>query len=231
MLITSLDNPQIKELIKLKCDKSYRDKENKYIVEGYHMVRLAYEKNLLIKCYSLNDDEELKPILINEKVLKKVSSVITPQGIIGIVKKDSIKNLTNKILYLDHIQDPGNMGTLLRTALAFGFKTIINDSSVDYYNEKVLRSTQGAIFSLNLLEGSIDDFDLKNYYIYSTDLKGKEIQKIEKKEKVVLILGNEGSGVREELKKRADQNLKISIDEIESLNVSIAGGILMYELK
>ena len=164
----------------------------------------------------------------------KLSSLNEAKGYVAICTRKANKNLSDKILILDQVQDPGNMGTLIRTAAAFGFNTVISDNSVAFYNDNVIRSSQGAIFYLDLLEGDISKFIKANpdYSYYSTDVKtGSDVRNIKiSASKIALILGNEGSGVRPEIKQLSDFNLKIPMESTESLNVGIAGGILMYEL-
>jgi TrmH family RNA methyltransferase len=167
--------------------------------------------------------------------MNKLSQVDAPQGILALCEKPKNAILGDKILLLDSIADPGNMGTLLRTALALGFHAVITDGCVDVTNPKVLRSTQGAFFHLNILETPIVEFikDHREYRYFGTDLHGgiplSQLETIPRK--LGLVLGNEASGVRKEILELTDQNLFIEIAGIESLNVAVAGSILMYALK
>jgi TrmH family RNA methyltransferase len=159
---------------------------------------------------------------------------MVPQGIIGVCEITNNSNIGEKVLLLDNVQDPGNIGTLIRSCVAFGFSTIISENSVDYYNEKVVRSTQGALFKVNLLNGSLSDFikESKDYDFYVTDLKSDfTLEETEfKNNKLGIILGNEGQGVRQELIDLVDQSFKIKMKNMESLNVGVAGSIIMYEI-
>ena len=147
MIISSKDNPKIKSLVKLFLNKTERNKTNLYIVEGYHLVEEAYKKGLVDSVYSIKEEPLYKDaIIITKEILKKITSTITPEGIIATVRKNETNILTDKVLYLDQIQDPGNLGTILRSALSFNFNSIILDNTVDLYNPKVIRSTMGSIF-------------------------------------------------------------------------------------
>ncbi len=143
--------------------------------------------------------------------------------------------MSKHILILDGIQDPGNMGTLMRSACAFGFETIfIGEGSVDIYNDKVIRSSQGAIFKLNFLFGNPKEFiqSLKGYQVYGTNvIKGISLEQIEKEEYVAVVLGNEGNGISKEVFSIIDKNIYIPMKNTESLNVAIAGSIIMYWLR
>ncbi len=237
MDITSINNPKIKEIIKIYKEKKFRDDLNLFIVEGYHMVLEAYKANLLVEVYSVKPvNFDFKDVfIVSEQILEKISKTVTPQGIIGLCKKIDKHEITDRVLMLDNIQDPGNLGTILRSALAFNFKTVILDNCCDIYNDKVLRSTQGAIFNLNLINGDLKEYiiKLKDYDIYGTSLKNstnlKDMKFLNKN--IALILGNEGNGMREELLKMTKNNIFIEIENIESLNVAIAGAIIMHWLK
>ena len=133
-------------------------------------------------------------------------------------------------MLLDNVQDPGNLGTLLRTASAFGYKDVILRGGCSQYNEKVLQSTQGAIFSLNIVPFEDED-QLEGYEIIVTEIKGSvDLSTVGKVRKHVLILGNEAHGVSKEFLEIADKRVRINIKNIESLNVAVAGAIAMYEL-
>mgnify|MGYP003309195658 CR=1 FL=1 len=136
----------------------------------------------------------------------------------------------NKVLFLDEISDPGNLGTLLRTALAFGYKDVILNGGCSQYNEKVLQATQGAIFKLNIVN-NLDLKELKDYEILATEIKGStELSQVKVSDKFVLVLGNEAHGVSQKILSLASKRIRIDINDIESLNVAIAGAIAMYKL-
>ena len=225
-MIESLENSKIKFLLKLKLSK-YRRSEQKFICEGAHLVQEARNAGLLIEAYSLEDKEGY--IQVSVPVMKKLCNTNTVVSEIGLCKMKENTKITDKILILDGIQDPGNMGSLMRSACAFGFKTLfIGTGSVDIFNDKVIRSSQGAIFKLNYQFGDISEFLNK---IYTTNvLEGIPLKKIKAEDKVAVILGNEGNGVSKELQALGLDAIYIPMQNTESLNVAIAGSIIMYEL-
>ena len=165
-MITSQDNEKIKYLIKLKQSK-YRKQEQKIIVEGPHLVKEAKALGLVVEAYSIEEKEGY--IQISDSLMKKIADTDTVVSEIAICKMLDKKELSDKILILDKVQDPGNLGALMRSANAFGFKTIIlNVGSVDIYNSKVIRASQGAIFKLN--------FRYENLALYLDELKFKIYQ-------------------------------------------------------
>ena len=239
MIITSLNNPTIKEISKLK-NKKYRDLTNTYLVEGDHLVEEAYKNNLLIKIILLEDticNYDIEKIYVTKEVMKKLTELHTPNKIIGIVKKNTPLPIGNKILILDNIQDPGNLGTIIRSSVAFDIDTIVlSPNTVDIYNPKVIRSTQGMIFYTNIitleLKEFINEIKTKNYTIFGTNVRnGKNIKEITLPEKFALVLGNEGQGVSKEIESLCDDNIYIKMSsKCESLNVSVATSILLYEV-
>ena len=239
MIITSLNNPTIKEISKLK-NKKYRDLTNTYLVEGEHLVEEAYKNNILTKIILLEDticNYDIEKIYITKEVMKKLTELDTPNKIIGIVKKNTPLPIGNKILILDNIQDPGNLGTIIRSSVAFDIDTIVlSPNTVDIYNPKVIRSTQEMIFYTNIitleLKEFINEIKTKNYTIFGTNVRnGKNIKEITLPEKFALVLGNEGQGVSKEIESLCDDNIYIKMSsKCESLNVSVATSILLYEV-
>ena len=152
-MITSLQNSLIKETTKLH-QKKYRKQTGLFVVEGYHLYEEAKQAGVIERVFTTDGTITGENVhLVSDAVLQKLAQVKQPQGVLCVCRMSEGGELSNKILLLDHIQDPGNLGTLLRSALAFGFHTIVMDECVDEYNDKVLRSTQGAIFHLNLIHG------------------------------------------------------------------------------
>ncbi len=239
MIITSLNNPTIKEISKLK-NKKYRDLTNTYLVEGDHLIEEAHKNNLLTKIILLEDttcNYDIEKIYVTKEVMKKLTELDTPNKIIGIVKENTPLPIGNKILILDNIQDPGNLGTIIRSSVAFDIDTIVlSPNTVDIYNPKVIRSTQGMIFYTNIitlkLKEFIDEIKTKNYTIFGTNVRnGKNIKEITLPEKFALVLGNEGQGVSKEIESLCDDNIYIKMSsKCESLNVSVATSILLYEV-
>lgn len=239
-MITSLENKEIKKYLKLK-KKKYRDLEKLFLVEGEHLIKEAEKSNSLVKVI-LTEDKELetnKEILyVTHEIMKKLSNLDTPPEMIGVCKiNDNNKVKGNIILALDDIQDPGNLGTIIRSAVAFNIKTILlSENTVDLYNPKVLRSTQGLLFYTNVircdLEKELKKLKEEQYSIYVTNVEeGKEINKMNVAEKLVLVMGNEGNGVSSNIKSLKDENIYIKTNNlVESLNVGVATSILLYEL-
>lgn len=232
MIITSLDNPKIKYLASLSKAKE-RKQEQKFIVEGKHLVDEAKKQNVLIEAYSIEEKEGY--IQVSPSVMKKITNTNTLVSEIGLCKMLDKKELSNKLLLLDGVQDPGNMGALMRSAKAFGFDTIVlGNGCVDIYNDKVIRSSQGAIFKLNFINAYLPDFikSLKEYSVYGTNVvHGISLENVKKSQKMAIVLGNEGNGISKEVFDVIEKNIYIQMDDTESLNVSVAAGIIMYNLK
>lgn len=239
MLITSINNQTIKELDKLK-QKKHRDLEQKFLIEGEHLVEEAEKSGVLEKIILLENSEypsKLEKIYVSKNVMKKLSSLDTPPNIIGVCKMLSKKKLGKKVLLLDDIQDPGNLGTIIRSSVAFNVDSIVMSlNTVDLYNPKVIRSTQGMIFKINIIKDDlgkvIEKLKSKNIPIYTTNVNGGEnIKNINSTDSYGLIMGNEGNGVKDEISTLADRKIYIPMNsKVESLNVSVAASILLYEL-
>ncbi len=240
MFIKSKENIKIKEIKKLH-DKKYRDIDNKFIIEGEHLINEAYTKGLLIEILMLEgieSDINVPTTYVSEAVMKHLSNLTNPTTMIGICNKIKEKTkLGSKILILDNIQDPGNLGTIIRSAVAFNIDAIIlGKGTVDIYNFKVLRATQGLIFHLNIIERDLISFipSLKadNYKIIGTDVTdGIEIKKYNPPSKYALIMGNEGHGLDINIKTMCDENIYIKINNAcESLNVAVACSIILNQL-
>lgn len=239
MLITSLENKKIKYYLKLK-NKKYRDQEKLFLVEGEHLVEEAFKNKLLIDLFvlegtSFSIDFPYTTVTLN--IMKKLSNMESSPKVIGVVKWIEDEEITGKrVLLLDDIQDPGNLGTIIRSSLAFHVTDIVLSlNSVDLYNEKVIRSSQGMIFQINIIRKDLKEVisSLKNkgYLILSTSVEEGEDVKEVKSDKFALIMGNEGSGVKEEYTRQSDKKLYIKMNPlVESLNVGVATSILLYEL-
>lgn len=243
MVITSADNEKVKKFKKLQ-KKKYRDEYGQYIIEGLHLIYEAYKLGAIQELILMEGvDDPLPPLpycYYSEDVMKKISSMDSPSTVMALCNKfnrDEIKG--ERILVLDGIQDPGNLGTIIRSAVAFNIDTIIlTENTVDLYNPKVLRATQGMFYHINII--SMVGMDimllLQNLGIpvYGTSVvDGCDVRDLEdyEKEKFALVMGNEGNGVRDEISKLCNKNLYIKMNSnVESLNVAIAASILLYEL-
>ncbi len=236
MAIVSLHNEAFKDLMKFK-QKKYRNRDAVFLVEGEHLVKEAIANNVCLKVIS----HERLPywdgdtLLMDQVLLGKLSDVETSDPVFALCRKQVPSKDHNRILILDSIQDPGNLGTLLRSARAFEFTLVVFENTVDIYNPKVIRATQGAIFKLDFLETGIIGFieGHPEYLYIGTDVsRGKDLEGFPvPKGKIALILGNEGQGVRREILEKTKIDLHIRMAETESLNVGVAGSILMYHLR
>ncbi len=230
MRITSINNQLIKDTTKLH-QKKHRDKTGHFLVEGFHLYEEALKSGNIETIFTT--DESIagdNVVTVTQQVLEKLTQTKNPQPILTICKKIYNRELSDKILILEEVQDPGNLGTLMRSALAFGFNTIVLDNTVDIYNDKVLRSTQGAIFNISIIESNTLDFmeNNRDYVYYGTEMFGTDLLTISKQNKVAIILGNEGSGLSKKVLEKTTQNITIKMQETESLNVGVAGSIIMH---
>ena len=239
MLYTSIENKKIKNIKKL-YSKKYRDEFDEFLIEGEHLVQEAYKKGIL-KELILEEGTDFKLDIetnyVSNNILKYISELSNPSKIMGICKKLKEKEIGKKIVVLDGIQDPGNLGTIIRSSVAFNVDTIVlSKDTVDLYNSKVIRATQGMIFSVNIIERDLNIFipelKEKQYRIYGTKVNGgKSLKNVEKSEKFAIIMGNEGIGVKSEILDMCSDYIYIDMNEAcESLNVGVATSIILYEL-
>ena len=261
-VISSKDNEFIKHVKKLK-DKKYRDLNNEYIIEGIKIIEEAINEKANIKQVVICDDCEKTSnipkdlmyeiakkecVYVTSKLFESLTDVTNPQGILAIVEKNTVKSQTagneeqeldytqDIIVVLDDIQDPGNLGTILRTVDSIGLSQIlVSKGTADSYNPKVVRSTMGAIFRVKIiecedLEKTLKETKKHKFEIVVTSLQTKNsIYDIDYKKKVIVI-GNEANGVEEKIQKLADKKVKIPmLGKTESLNASVATGIILYE--
>lgn len=253
-IISSKENELIKHIRKLK-DKKERDISNEYMIEGIKLVQEAIQEKANIKQIVLCDDCEkaeniskelmyeiakYECIYVTKKIFKYLSEVQAPQGVLAIVEKNNVNKeidyTQDIIIALDDVQDPGNLGTILRTVDSIGVTQIlVSKGTADSYNPKVVRSTMGAIFRVRIIECE----DLKNTLKQIKKHKFKIIVSSLQTEnsiydinynKKVIIIGNEANGVEKEIQEIADEKIKIPmLGKTESLNASVATGIILYE--
>ena len=240
MVITSLNNEYIKKINKLK-EKKYRDNTGKFLIEGIHLVKEALKQNIVEELILLETEnlieENIPTTYVSKDVMKKLSTMDSYPTIIGVCKKKEEKEITGNVILLEDIQDPGNLGTIIRSAVAFNIDTIIlSPKTVDLYNPKVIRATQGMLFHINVIVKdpfeALHNLKNNNYKIYGTKVTdGKDVKKINKESKYALIIGNEGQGMSENIGKLCDEYLYIKMNNnVESLNAAVAASILLYEL-
>lgn len=239
MLYASTDNKKIKNIKKLN-NKKYRDEFNEFLIEGEHLVIEAYKSGLLKELILEEGTDfnlDINTSYVTSNILKYISELDNPPKIMGICNKLKEKEIGNKILILDDIQDPGNLGTIIRSCVAFNIDTIVlSKSSVDLYNSKVIRATQGMIFNINIIERNLLEFipilKNQNYKIYGTKVNGgKSLKNVEKSEKFAIIMGNEGRGVNPDILDLCSDYIYIDMNKsCESLNVGVATSIILYEL-
>ncbi|OTN90270.1 hypothetical protein A5819_002769 [Enterococcus sp. 7E2_DIV0204] len=250
--ILSTKNTMIKELKKLH-KKKHREDNQEYMIEGFHLIEEAVKANAQIKWILfnqrgesewsawLNDQSQEQLIRVSDEVLESISELPTPQGMIAIIMMPTEEDiqLEGGWLLLDNVQDPGNVGTMIRTADAAGLSgVILGEGSSDIYNTKVLRAMQGSNYHLPVIRKPlvemINKFKAAKIPVYGTELNPEAIayQKLTGLDQYALIMGNEGQGVSSEILELTDQTIYIPIrGAAESLNVAIAAGILMYHLE
>ena len=233
MKITSIHNDNVKYWVSLKS-KKIRDKERKFIVEGDHLIEEARKNNLIEYIISCVDEDA--DFYVTKEIMEKISdqkSISYNAAVVKFIPEDSVNG---NVIILDNLQDPGNLGTIIRSSVAFNIDTIIiSDTSVDLYNPKVVRATEGMIFNLNIIRRNLEEVIpvLKNlgYKIMGTDVnEGIDVRNISK-ENVAIVIGNEGSGMSDSVRNLCDEFINIKISKAcESLNAGVAASIIMYEV-
>ena len=239
-MIVSTKNEIIKEIMKLK-QKKYRDEWNAFLVEGYHLVEEAIQKGIVLCVITtLDETYDHKTLHVSSQVMEKLAFTKTPQPVMAICKKVNHQELNvhaHRYLLLDRVQDPGNVGTMMRTALALGYdQMILSLDCVDLYNDKVIRSTQGALFQMNVcvmdLKEAITSLQAAGVGVYGTCLQNAScIDTYAKEESMAFVMGNEGQGVSHDILDLCDHRVYIPIQGIESLNVAIAAAMTMYHFR
>lgn len=246
--IESPKNPYIKQLKKLHTKKE-RDKTGTFLVEGWHLTEEALKSGNEVVALIVRDGEDIPSkwdvssldiIHVTSEVMNAISDTEHPQGIAAVCSfpEETEQQQAGKVLMIDGVQDPGNLGTLIRTADSAGIDLVIlGNGTVDLYNSKVIRSSQGSIFHLPIRKGSLADWittlQKRGIPVFGTALQNSTpFDEVTPEETFALIVGNEGNGMDRELLARTDRNLFVPIyGKAESLNVSIAAGILLYHLR
>ena len=228
-MITSKQNPSFKTWMKLK-QKKYRDQLGLFLVYGDHLVDEAKKHHCIKEIITIN--KEIEGTLVSEELMSLLSQTETTFEVMAVVfKKNEIKK-SHRVLILEDVRDPDNVGALLRSALAFGFyHVILSPKSADFYNEKVIRASQGALFGIYMerkpIHQAVKDLKAKDFTIFYADAHKGHSKK--QAQRIAIILGHEGKGVSQEIKNLSDDSLHIETRHVESLNVSVAGAILMHE--
>ena len=240
MVITSLENKKVKDVVKLQS-KKYRDITNTFVVETEHLVEEAKKAGIIKDLFIVEDEfvDNDNTYFVTNEVMRKMSSMESPSNVLAVCEKNNSKEIIgDKILLIDGVQDPGNLGTIIRSSVAFGVTTIVlSHDTVDLYNPKVIRATEGMFCHINIismnLEEAINIIKSRGIKVYGTNVvDGVSVTSITDKNKYALIVGNEGNGVKQNIQDLCDLNLYIPMkDNVESLNVGVACSILLYELE
>jgi len=235
MEITSTANEKVKYWQKLS-QKKYRDQEKLFLVEDEHLVNEALKLNLVKEVITLTDTSyDVPTYKVNEKIMNLISNQVTSAKVIAVCEFLEEKEVNGNIIILDNIQDPGNLGTIIRSAVAFNFDSVIlGNTCVDLYNPKTIRASEGMLFHLNVIRTDLKEFisNLSNdYTLITTDVhNGRDIKDI-KFNKCAIVIGNEGKGVSTEISELCDEKVYIRMNpNCESLNAGVCASILMYEV-
>lgn len=235
--ISSKDNNKLKHAASLKESK-YRKEYQEFLAEGKKSLEMALKSGNVKEIFTVkpleNIPDDIVQYIVKPELLKKVSSSVNPEGVVFVNNIVNRKPKTfNKVVYLDHLNDPGNVGTILRTALAFDYDAVIfSEGSCDPYNEKVVAASKGAIFSLPILTGELKEYSYgKEVIVSALSDRAIDIKELKTPKSFILVVGNEANGVSDETMKLASVITKIEIKNIDSLNVAIATGILMDHLR
>jgi TrmH family RNA methyltransferase len=258
-VLTSMQNPLIKEILLLQKKKSERRKQGLFIVEGIKAIQ-EIPKDYFVREYILSEtfnkenffidsqkgrvcENNTKVVYVKESIFNAISDTETPQGIMAVVeqKTASLEDILAKEhsfgLVLENVQDPGNLGTIIRSA--YGFKVdylILSKGCVDLFSPKTIRASMGALFHIPIvvdeeIEKITQSLQAMNVKLYVTEVeKAKEVFQVSFKGKAALVIGNEGNGASSYIKQQADERVYIPMPGgLESLNASIAASICMYE--
>ena len=236
MKITSLTNSYIKSLNELSKPRNKKER-NEFLVDGLDFIEMAYSANCLktiLTTEHLDNYTDIEQIIVTPQIIEKLSSNRSPSKVIGVCMYPSKKEVCgDRIVYLDGVQDPGNVGTIIRTALAFNYDAVIlSEDSASIYNDKVISSTKGALFMMNITTCSLKDLKDKGYQLIVTSLaESVDYKSMSVNNKACVVLGSEGQGVKKSSLDLADVIVKIDISNIDSLNVGVAAGILLNEYR
>lgn len=240
-VINSRKNPKILHLMSLRLAKNIK-KENLFVDEGLKNLLMALRNHMVKEIYTVKpfslDDDQIKVYQISQEVYEKVSCLVNGDGFIFICQCFlSNQNLSDKVVYLDDVQNPGNVGTIIRSCLAFNIDMVIlSTKCASIYNFKTLSACKGSQYQIKIM---VEDFKnivnqrKENQFIISTCLSSDSIylEDLFKLNKYIVVFGNEGKGISKDIIEKSDFKVKIPISNIDSLNVSVAAGIVLYHLE
>ncbi len=241
MEITSLSNAKVKAWMKLR-EKKHRDQMGQFLVEGNHLVQEADAAGCLraiivrkgIKGFAFAS--VMEQYEVSDAIMQKLSLLSSKEDVLGVCDMPAFPTQAlSRLIVLDDVQDPGNLGTIIRTALSFGYEGIVlSPRCADVYNDKVIRSTQGALFHLPIwrrnLNDSLVELKRQGFTLYATALRqAQDLSIVKPANKHAIIFGNEGNGVSDAVLANCDDTVRIEMQGFESLNVAVAAGICMYE--
>lgn len=237
--ITSLENKKVKEWTSLHKKKN-RDTFNLFLVEGEHLIEEALKAEVVdtIITDTTSPFEFSHTIQVTPAIMHKLSENVSQVHLIAVCKKkETVPQKMERVLILDGVQDPGNLGTLIRTAISFSFDCVyVSNETCDLYNDKAIRSTQGALFHIPVIrENTLDvvkELQKDDFIVIATSLEqSKTMNDIQPTSKMAFVFGNEGQGVSQIVQQQCDERLRIEMHGFESLNVAVAGGIVMYHYR
>ena len=241
-MISSKQNSLIKEIRSLR-DKKNRDNLGVFVVEGVKPVKEAVDLSLSIREIVCAEDKAeqflgcpFRVEVVSNQVFEYISEEVTPQGVLAVVYKNDgvLKTPTGSCLLLDGVADPTNVGAIIRTAVASGYKDIyMTPDCADAYSQKAVRCSMSGVFRANVMRGTVKDIlEVINLPLCIADMDGANVFELKNDKDICLVIGNEGKGVSQTLKDRADLTVSIPMQNgVESLNASVSAGILMYALK
>ena len=240
MEINSVQNEKVRQWDKLKL-KKYRDETGCFIIQEKHLIKEALEAGLLetliVRKGAVNEFSR-EAVTVSDAVMKKLSSNVSLNDFIAICRKpENQAEREDRIIVLEKVQDPGNLGTIIRTAYSFGYDALyLSTDCCDEFNEKCIQSSQGAIFRLPIIRMKMEDIRKKmkkeGLTVAVTCLRGASmLQDIEIPQRFALVFGNEGRGLTAETIKAGDIRVKIEMDQFESLNVAVAAAICAYQFR
>jgi len=240
MVITSVNNPQVKMWEKLK-NKKFRDEHGLFVIQQSHLIEEALKKNcvetLLVR-EGCDNPFAVEPVYVSDSVMKKICTNVSLNDCAAVCRKLTYdKPQSNSVIILENVQDPGNVGTIIRTAYSFGYDAVyLTEGCADEYNEKTIQSSQGAMFHIPVIRAGLSDtvnvLKKKGVHIVATSLDSSHfLKEAECHEKFALMFGNEGQGLSEAALSLADERIKIEMAAFESLNVASAMAIAAYYYK